>query len=130
MCRAAPVTSLLLRALTMGLARAGSSACVSRRANKALGGRSAYWSQQFKSGRHSHRSRERRLLGNAAVMVFEAASCEEAETICRSDAHRSLGAPLAPLRNTATTGESGVESYHRQSSAGLELAGKPSGESR
>ena len=125
MCRAAPVTALLLRALTMGLARAGSSACVSRRANKALGGRSAYWSQQFKSGRHSHRSRERRLLGNAALMVFEAASCEEAETICRSDAQRSLG---ATLRNTATTGESGVESYHRQSSAGLELAGKPSGE--
>ena len=91
------------------------------------GGRFAYWSQQLKSGRHRQRSRERRLLGNAAVMVFEAASCEEAETICRSDAHRALG---APLRNTAPTGESGVESYHRQSSAGLELAGKPSGEFR
>jgi hypothetical protein len=41
--------------------------------------------------RHPQRSRERRLRGNAAVMVFEAASCEEAETICRSDAHRAPG---------------------------------------
>jgi hypothetical protein len=48
-----------------------------RRANKALSGRSAYWSQQRKSGRAILRGAVNGdYWGNAAVMVFEAASCE------------------------------------------------------
>ena len=61
------------------------------------GGRSAYWSQQLKSGRAILRGAVNDYWGNTAVMVFEAASCEEAETICRRDAHRALGRPSGTL---------------------------------
>ena len=83
----------------MGLARAGSSACVSR--NEAPTKHSEAippdWSEQLKSGRAILRGAVNDYWGNTAVMVFEAASCEEAETICRRDAHRALGRPSGTL---------------------------------
>jgi uncharacterized protein YciI len=55
-------------------------------ANKALEGHSAYWAQQLKSG---HAITAGAMNGdywdNAAIIVFEAASPEEAETIMKND---------------------------------------------
>ena len=124
---AVPITSLLLIALTMGLARAPAQApappaaknCVGKankakiqayvvllrlrwdiyakwkengvwpddaEANKALEGHSAYWSQQLRSGRAIVAgAMNGDYWDNAAMIVFEAASPEEAETIMKND---------------------------------------------
>jgi uncharacterized protein YciI len=121
------ITSLLLVALTMGLARAQAPAprppaeknCFGKankakiqayvvllrlrwdiyakwketgvwpddaEANKALEGHSAYWTQQLKSG---HAIAAGAMNGdywdNAALIIFEAASPEEAESIIKND---------------------------------------------
>ena len=55
-------------------------------ANKALEGHSAYWAQQLKSGRAiTAGAMNGDYWDNAAIIVFEAASPEEAETIMKND---------------------------------------------
>lgn len=55
-------------------------------ANKALEGHSAYWTQQLKSGRAiTAGAMNGDYWDNAAIIVFEAASPEEAETIMKND---------------------------------------------
>jgi len=55
-------------------------------ANKALEGHSAYWSQQLKSGRAiTAGAMNGDYWDNAAIIVFEAASPEEAESIMKND---------------------------------------------
>lgn len=55
-------------------------------ANKALEGHSAYWTQQLKSGRAiTAGAMNGDYWDNAAIIVFEAASAEEAEKIMKND---------------------------------------------
>ena len=55
-------------------------------ANKALEGHSAYWTEQLKSGRAiTAGAMNGDYWDNAAIIVFEAASPEEAETIMKND---------------------------------------------
>jgi len=55
-------------------------------ANKALEGHSAYWAQQLKSGRAiTAGAMNGDYWDNAAIIVFEAASPGEAETIMKND---------------------------------------------
>ena len=55
-------------------------------ANKALEGHSAYWTEQLKSGRAiTAGAMNGDYWDNAAIIVFEAASPEEAETVMKND---------------------------------------------
>ena len=70
--------------------------------NKAIEGHSTYWTEQLKSGRAiTAGAMNGDYWDNAAIIVFEAASPEEAETVMKNDpAVKSprLSGPGAPIR--------------------------------